>query len=74
MVTRSLKEKMAPYEKRYDRKPNLAHLRVFGCMAYAYVPDSNRGGELSKKVESFDLLDIVIRLKGNKTTSRVIIR
>jgi len=51
MVTRPLKEKMTPYEKWYDQKPNLAHLRVFGCMAYAYVPDSNRRGKLSKKAE-----------------------
>ena len=32
MVARSLKENMTPYEKWYDWKPNLAHLRVFGCM------------------------------------------
>ena len=31
--TRALKEK-TPYEKRNGRKPDLSHLRVFGCMAY----------------------------------------
>jgi len=51
MVTRSLKEKMTPYEKWYDQKPDLTHLGVFGCMAYAYVPDSNRRGKLNKKAE-----------------------
>jgi len=57
MITRSLKEKMTSYEKWYDRKPNLAHLRR---MAYAYVPDSNR----RRKLKNFDSLGIVIRLKG----------
>ena len=57
MVTKSLKEKMTPYDKWYDRKPNLAHLR---CMAYAYVPDNNR----RRKLKSFDSLGIAIRLKG----------
>ena len=33
----ALKEKKTPYEKWCERKPDLSHLRVFGCMAYAYV-------------------------------------
>ena len=40
--TRSLKGKTTPYEKWYGNKPVLSHLRVFGCMAYAYIPDANR--------------------------------
>jgi len=62
-VTRALNEKMTPYEKWYGRRPNLAHLRVFGCMDYAYVPDSNRKGKLSKKAEKLRLLDIVFKLR-----------
>ena len=49
--TRALKEKKTPYEKWCERKPDLSHLRVFGCMAYAYIPDANRKGKLSKKAE-----------------------
>jgi len=40
---------MTPCEKWYEWKPNLAHLRVFGCMVYVYEPD--RRGKLSKKAE-----------------------
>ena len=31
-----------PYERWYERKPNISKLRVFGCMAYAHIPDSQR--------------------------------
>ena len=36
------------HERWYGRKPDVSHLRVFGCMAYAHVPDSERG-KLDKK-------------------------
>ena len=37
LLTRSLKNK-TPYERWFDRKPDLSHVRVFGCMCYAYIP------------------------------------
>ena len=40
-------DKMTPYEAWFDRKPSLAHLRPFGCPAYAYVLP-----ELRKKFDS----------------------
>lgn len=43
--------KTTPYEKWYEEKPNLSHLRVFGCMAYTYVPDAVRSGKSSPKAE-----------------------
>ena len=61
-TTRALKEKTTPYEKWYGRKPDLSHLRVFGCMAYAYIPDANRKGKLGKKAEK-------LRFIGNKGIS-----
>ena len=64
IVTRSLKENMTPYEKWYDWKPNLAHLRVFGCMAYAHVPDSNRRGKPSKKAEKLRFIGHSHQTKG----------
>lgn len=33
---------MTPYEGWHKRKPNLSHLRVFGCYAYAHVPKEER--------------------------------
>jgi len=39
-----------PYERWYGRKPDLSNLRVFGCIAYAHVPDVMRH-KLDKKAE-----------------------
>ena len=37
--TTAFNKKITPYERWYRRKPNLNHLKVFGCMAYAHIPD-----------------------------------
>ena len=31
-----------PYLLWYGEKPNLKHVRVFGCVVYAHIPDRNR--------------------------------
>ena len=46
----ALKEDMTPYEKWYGRKPDVSHLRVFGCIAYSHIPDSRRR-KLDKKAQ-----------------------
>ena len=33
---------VTPFEKLFGVKPNVGHLRVFGCTAYAHVPDQKR--------------------------------
>ena len=33
---------ITPYEKWYQNKPNVGHLRVFGCVAYAHIPSAKR--------------------------------
>jgi hypothetical protein len=33
---------VTPYERWYGRKPNVSHLKVFGCNGYALVPESER--------------------------------
>ena len=38
------------YERWYGRKPDVSNLRVFGCTAYAHVPDARRQ-KLDKKAE-----------------------
>ena len=35
-------QSITPYEAWHDRKPSVAHLRVFGCLAYALVPEQHR--------------------------------
>ncbi len=37
-------------EKFTDKKPNVSHLRVFGCIAYVHVPDEKRS-KLDPKAE-----------------------
>ena len=39
-----------PYELWFNTKPNLKHLRVFGCKAFAYIHKSKRG-KLDYKAE-----------------------
>ncbi|MCO5589095.1 hypothetical protein L7F22_043061 [Adiantum nelumboides] len=40
--TRALKT-ITPYESWYDKKPSVSNLRVFGCLAYAHIPQQLRG-------------------------------
>ena len=40
--TRALSEGVTPYEKWYGRKPNARILKVFGCTAYAHIPEIQR--------------------------------
>jgi len=41
---------MTPKEKFTGKKPDVSHLRVFGCIAYVHVPDEKRS-KLDPKVE-----------------------
>ena len=41
-ATTAFEKVMTPYERWYGKKPNLSNLRVFGCMAYAHIPDCLR--------------------------------
>ncbi|MCO5552239.1 hypothetical protein L7F22_005751 [Adiantum nelumboides] len=40
--TRALKT-ITPYESWYDKKPSISYLRVFGCLAYAHIPQQLHG-------------------------------
>lgn len=42
--TRAVQEKgtSTPAELWYSQKPNITKLKVFGCTAYAYIPENNR--------------------------------
>ena len=41
---------LTPKERFYGRKPGLAHLKVFGCLAYVHVPTKVRS-KLDPKAE-----------------------
>ena len=55
-------EQKTPHEMWYGRRPNLSHLRVFGCIAYAHVPDCER--------KKFDGKARKLRFVGYCTTSK----
>ena len=46
--TRTFKEKVSPYERWFGRRPDLSPLKIFGCVAYAHIPDCKRN-KLDKK-------------------------
>ena len=75
--TTAFKDKMTPYEKWYGRKPNLSNLKVFGCMAYAHIPDVQRQ-KLDKKAEKLRFVGYSIQSKGyrllDERTSKIVIR
>ena len=64
--TRSLKSK-TPQEAWTTYKPGVAHLRVFGCIAYAKVPEANRT-KLEEKGVKCILLDTVTGLWDTSCT------
>ena len=75
--TSSIKGFKTPYEVWSGEKPNIGHLKVFGCMAYSHVPDSQRQ-KLDKKAVKLRFVGYCIQSKGyrllDEKTSRVFIR
>ena len=62
-TTSAVKEGMTPYEKWYKRKPDISHLKVFGCVAYAHIPDCERR-KLDKKAEKLHFVGYCKNSKG----------
>lgn len=54
-----------PHEAWFGLKPKVCHLRTFGCVAYAHIPDALRN-KLDDKAEKCIFIGIV---KGAKLTS-----
>jgi hypothetical protein len=65
---------MTPEEKYSGRKPNLSHLKVFGCIAYVHVPDELRT-KLDPKAEKCVFIGYSLEQKGyrcyNPVTSKM---
>ncbi len=67
----------APYKRWYGHQPELQHLRVWGCLGYAQVPDSKRS-KLDAKSEPVRFLGFepgikayrVLLLKTNRVATR----
>jgi hypothetical protein len=56
---------MTPEEKFTNKKPNVSHLRVFGCIAYVHVPNEKRS-KLDPKVEKCIFIGYFLEQKGYK--------
>ena len=50
---------MTPYQKLYGRKPEISHLRHFGCTAYRLLPAYQRRGKFTARVEVVYMLGYV---------------
>ena len=75
--TAAIKEGQTPYERWYGKKPNVSHLKVFGCMAFAHIPDGQRQ-KLDKKSEKLRFVGYSIHSKGyrlfDEKSQKVVIR
>jgi hypothetical protein len=54
---------MTPEEKFTCKKPDVSHLRVFGCIAYVHVPDEKRS-KLDPKAEKCIFIGYSLEQKG----------
>ena len=71
----------SPYERWYGKAPDVSKFRVFGCIAYAHIPEADRR-KLDKKAARHQLLGYSETQKGyrlldmqqsNKVIVRVVI-
>ena len=61
--TAALQGSKTPLEMWSGRKPDIRHLKVFGCMAYAHIPDSQRR-KLDRKAVKLRFVGYSIQSKG----------
>lgn len=66
-----------PHERWFGHKPNISHIRVFGCAAYSHVPEQLRS-KLDSKAENMVLVGYASRSKGYRlydpNSRKVVIR
>jgi len=53
LPTRAVSEDKTPYELFLQKKPSVAHIRVFRCRAFVHIPDEKRSKLDPKVVEGF---------------------
>ena len=75
--TSAISDNKTPYERWYGKKPDLSHMKVFGCVGYAHVPDELRK-KLDMKAEKLRFIGYSSESKAyrfyNEQTRKVIIR
>jgi hypothetical protein len=53
-----------PFKRLHRTKPDVAHLRVFGCGAYVFLPEDVQSNNLSPRSELMTFIGIVEGTKG----------
>jgi Reverse transcriptase (RNA-dependent DNA polymerase) len=53
-----------PFERLHCTKPDAAHLRVFGCGAYVFLPEDVRSNNLSPRSELMTFIGLIEGTKG----------
>ena len=64
----AIKQNKTPFERWYGKKPNVSNLKVFGCITYAHVPDSQRQ-KLDKKSKKLRFVGYSLEHKGYRLIS-----
>lgn len=59
----SVLKKKTPNQRWCGKKPDMSHMRVFGCVAYAHVPDTERR-KLHKKAVKLSFMGYANNAKG----------
>ena len=59
-----------PYEAWTGRKPTVQHFKVFGCLAYALIPEHKRENSMIRLQNAF-LWAIALREKATGCTTQV---
>lgn len=62
LLTSTLNQE-TPYQRWYDKQPNVSHMKVFGCVAYLHVPDTERW-KLDKKAVRLRFVGYANNAKG----------
>jgi hypothetical protein len=63
-LKRASNDYKTPFERLHRTKPDVAHLRVFGCGAYVFLPEDVQSNNLSPKSELMTFIGIVEGTKG----------
>ena len=76
-LTTSVLKGETPYQRWCGKKPDVSHMKVFGCIAYAHVPDEERR-KLDKKAVKLRFVGYANNAKGyrlyDEEKRRILIR
>ena len=76
-TTSANEEQLTPFEKWYGHKPNISHLKVFGCAAYSHVPNTERR-KLDEKAQRMCFIGYSKNPKGYRmidmNTDKIVLR